>query len=322
MPNLVGQRFGRWTVIEPSKNKGRYIYYYCRCDCGKCKDVYAPNLVKGKSLSCGCLSAEVASKRSLKDLTGMRFNRLTVIRQDGINKQGNCTWLCRCECGSETVVSSTNLLTNHTQSCGCLGQERRVERRRKHLLGMRFGKLVVIKELPDKKPHSIIWLCQCDCGNTTELSSASLIHGTRSCGCLIHDVLIERNTTHGMTGTTEYNRMRSRQRKERRKKLDVNWDYEKEKALREFYTHCVVCGETKDLQVDHVRPLDKGYGLEPGNATILCKFHNDTKKAKMPEDLPEPMRSLILDSAKKFKEYWEWLQGGALDNVTTYSTGV
>lgn len=54
--------------------------------------------------------------------------------------------------------------------------------------GNRYGKLVVIerigtKEYPSgqKKP---IWLCQCDCGNTTEAFGQSLRAGQyKSCGC-------------------------------------------------------------------------------------------------------------------------------------------
>ena len=54
-----------------------------------------------------------------RDLTGQRFGKLVVIEEHGINKQGNYCWTCECDCGNTTIVSSTNLLRNHTKSCGC-----------------------------------------------------------------------------------------------------------------------------------------------------------------------------------------------------------
>ena len=32
--DLIGQKFGRLTVIERAKNKGKKTCWKCRCDCG------------------------------------------------------------------------------------------------------------------------------------------------------------------------------------------------------------------------------------------------------------------------------------------------
>ena len=57
----------------------------------------------------------------------MRFGRLVVIKQaeDYINPSGKhySQWLCRCDCGNETVVVGSKLSFGHTQSCGCLMKE-------------------------------------------------------------------------------------------------------------------------------------------------------------------------------------------------------
>ncbi len=53
------------------------------------------------------------------DLTGQRFDKLIVIGQCGRDKNGHILWLCRCDCGSETIVISSNLKINYTKSCGC-----------------------------------------------------------------------------------------------------------------------------------------------------------------------------------------------------------
>lgn len=52
------------------------------------------------------------------DLTGQRFGQLTALRPAG--KVGAMTaWLCRCDCGRETVVTIGHLRNGTTTSCGC-----------------------------------------------------------------------------------------------------------------------------------------------------------------------------------------------------------
>ena len=58
------------------------------------------------------------------DLTGQRFGRLVVIRETGRSKDRQIMWLCKCDCGEETVIRSRDLRRGNTQSCGCLQRER------------------------------------------------------------------------------------------------------------------------------------------------------------------------------------------------------
>lgn len=58
-----------------------------------------------------------------KELTGLRFGRLTVIKRQGSNKRRQALWLCQCECGAEKVISGQNLIAGDTNSCGCLHNE-------------------------------------------------------------------------------------------------------------------------------------------------------------------------------------------------------
>ena len=69
-----------------------------------------------------------------KDLAGRSFGRLTCIAQTGSSKQGNATWLCRCQCGKESTVLAGNLLSGHTKSCGCLQRERATQAHSTHAL--------------------------------------------------------------------------------------------------------------------------------------------------------------------------------------------
>jgi hypothetical protein len=53
------------------------------------------------------------------DLTGEVFGRLTVVRRVGSDQHKRAMWLCRCQCGAERHVISTNLQSGNTTSCGC-----------------------------------------------------------------------------------------------------------------------------------------------------------------------------------------------------------
>lgn len=65
--------------------------------------------------------------RTLIDMTGRRYGRLTVIERVGTSKadgQGRPTWLCQCDCGNTTIVIGANLRAGLTKSCGCLRREK------------------------------------------------------------------------------------------------------------------------------------------------------------------------------------------------------
>ena len=68
MPQLVGQKFGRWTTIRASEERvyKHHFAYECRCDCGTERLVSASVLKSGASLSCGCLGREISSAVHLK----------------------------------------------------------------------------------------------------------------------------------------------------------------------------------------------------------------------------------------------------------------
>lgn len=62
---------------------------------------------------------------SVIDLRGQRYGRLVVINRSGASRQsGHALWLCRCDCGSDTIVGSGSLKSGNTSSCGCLNKER------------------------------------------------------------------------------------------------------------------------------------------------------------------------------------------------------
>ena len=58
-------------------------------------------------------------------------------------------------------------------------------RKRSALIGQRFERLVVVKFSHKDKYGALYWFVECDCKNTTIVSSSNLRRGgTKSCGCL------------------------------------------------------------------------------------------------------------------------------------------
>jgi hypothetical protein len=66
--NLLGQRFGRLTVLARApKPQGRTLaYWLCRCECGNKKVLTGSALVRGNNVSCGCYRRERAVQMRLR----------------------------------------------------------------------------------------------------------------------------------------------------------------------------------------------------------------------------------------------------------------
>ena len=111
------------------------------------------------------------------DLTGKKFNMLTVIQELGGNKV-----LCKCDCGNEKVINKNNVKSGKVMSCGCLLRKKGRQRLdlQKNTVGQRFGNLIVLEELGNGRV-----LCQCDCGKRKNINKGHLLNGDiTSCGCV------------------------------------------------------------------------------------------------------------------------------------------
>lgn len=64
---MIGQKFGRLTVIEACDERKRgYKVYKCKCDCGNITHVIGTYLRIGRTLSCGCLTGKRIVKHDIK----------------------------------------------------------------------------------------------------------------------------------------------------------------------------------------------------------------------------------------------------------------
>ena len=64
--DILGQRFGRLTVIAPAPTKHRRARWICQCDCNSpAVTTTGRNLVSGRKKSCGCLRREMGKQRAI-----------------------------------------------------------------------------------------------------------------------------------------------------------------------------------------------------------------------------------------------------------------
>lgn len=125
LEDLSGQTFGYWTVLEYVGSKTHDSMWKCQCICGKIKDIRAGSLKSGNSKSCGCKSQQIIKDggyvrkgtRTIPNLVGKRYGRLTVVSLMPHIIGKPVKWLCKCDCGNERIVDATLLYNGGATQC-------------------------------------------------------------------------------------------------------------------------------------------------------------------------------------------------------------
>lgn len=99
----------------------------------------------------------MSSGKFAKDLSGQKFGKLTVIERgpnyEYKNGKHKARWWCKCDCGNPnfTLVETYALKSGHTQSCGCIRNEKLSKMKKKYNdydLSGEYG--IGYTELPDQ----------------------------------------------------------------------------------------------------------------------------------------------------------------------------
>lgn len=180
-PDITGMRSGMVVAVERTNEKRKSAFLWrCRCDCGKEFLTEGYKISSQKIQSCGCQR----NVKKIKDLTGMRFGRLTAVRRLDEKIGSSFAWECRCDCGNTVTASVNALMMGRNTSCGCARTER-LKSYAKDITNQRFGRLVALYPTDKRLFDSVLWHCKCDCGNEIDLPLTSLVSGnSRSCGCM------------------------------------------------------------------------------------------------------------------------------------------
>lgn len=206
--NLVGMKFGEWTVLSYMGSSK----WLCECSCGTRRELTTGKLTCGQTASCGhnklidlvgkqfgewkvlkyagnmkwlcqcsCGVIREVNGKNLRDGTSTSCGHTKVIDLTGsihgelevIKYAGNKMWICKCSCGKIKLINGYRLRNNEVKSCGHLSGFT-------SLIGESFGKLKVVKYSGNGK-----YICKCSCGNIIEVLASNLRNNsTNSCGCL------------------------------------------------------------------------------------------------------------------------------------------
>lgn len=126
-----------------------------------------------------------------KNITGLKFNRWTVLRFSHIDNRHRSMFLCKCNCGTERIVIGASLVNGSSKSCGCLKRDTDKNKMFHDYAGERIGRLIVLGQTEplstngNKKFRR--WNVKCDCGTEKILQTQTLRKqkksGYGSCGC-------------------------------------------------------------------------------------------------------------------------------------------
>lgn len=120
------------------------------------------------------------------DITGNKYNLLTVTGYSYTNNIGVAFWKCECDCGTKDFITRGPALKNEiTKSCGCLSKHYQNIRKTKHQPYDILNNTVTLLSVVGKTPQNrSIWNCMCGyCRNEFEAVSSTLSK-RKSCGCM------------------------------------------------------------------------------------------------------------------------------------------
>ena len=203
--NLIGNRFGKLTVIRSLKSPNSNILWLCKCDCGNYCVKNGRYLRIKSILSCGCYGRKqsVLNGKKLTKKEGDVVNNWKLVKliQDDYSDRRNrkkVIWEVECTCGChEKRVLSLSQMRTHV--CKKQAKEARlflknkketleispVPENIKDLTGKIFSELKVLgfSCIIREKTY---WVCECLlCGNKKVIKGDSLLSGaTKSCGCV------------------------------------------------------------------------------------------------------------------------------------------
>lgn len=119
------------------------------------------------------------------DMTGQKFNRLTVIKRAGSNNQGKALWECKCDCGNMTMVTGIQLRNSAIKSCGCLQREKTSKISYIDRTGEKIGNFTLLDFHPRTKEQPYPkWRYKCNlCGSEDNYATIDNLRKQYSCGC-------------------------------------------------------------------------------------------------------------------------------------------
>lgn len=179
--NLLGNVFGKLKVIKFGEGKNGRATWICKCECGNTRECTTKQLTSGKTLACKkCAKYTI----NIDNEIGKKYGEWIILKCYR-NDKNKLIATCKCNCGTIKDVVFANIKNGSSTNCGCIRKNKMSEYATiDSLVGKKYGKLTIVKEVGKNKYGKTIYNCKCDCGNSINVLSNSLRTGhTTSCGC-------------------------------------------------------------------------------------------------------------------------------------------
>ena len=123
-----------------------------------------------------------------KDRIGTTVNGFKILDTKRENRRTYLYIICP-YCEEKKWMRVEDVISNKCVSCGCYNIKYNLKKG-KDLTNLEFGRLKAIEATEQRNSNgSIIWKCECSCGNTAYVSAGDLVKkAVRSCGCLAKEV--------------------------------------------------------------------------------------------------------------------------------------
>ena len=170
------------------------------------------------------------------------------------------------------------------------------------LMGMKFGKLTVIKRVENKNGHSATWECRCDCGTVFSVAGTALRAGQKHCkkctprwgNKIIHNMSRSRiyRIWHGIKDRCNNNNSDAyRNYGARGITFCIEWN-----EFLPFYDWAMQNGYTDELTIDRI---DNNGNYEPSNCRFITILEQQKNKRTCIFIEKDGKRQIIADWAKE-----------------------
>ena len=156
----------------------------------------------------------------------------------------------------------------------------------KEMRGQKFGRLTV-RALGKKKKcygNALVWICDCDCGGTTEVPGIALRNGRRtSCGCVFREPRCKGWKGHGDISGVYWRRVLNRIKDGYEVTISIEdaWEIFKQQAGRCALTGLplsfVLTAKNRQNQTASLDRIDSSIGYVKGNIQWVHKIVNIMK---------------------------------------------
>ena len=178
--NLLNQKIGKLLVIEETgKRINNSVVWKCQCECGNIIELTTKNLRSDGIIQCSdCGKNRKPQTNLTENIVGKKFNHLLVLEKTDKKSGGKYLYKCQCDCPEQNIVyvSSTDLKSGHTKSCGC--------NKIKYKIGEIINNRKILSYIGDKNNNGhFYYKCKCLLCNREYQALGNTLENTFSCGC-------------------------------------------------------------------------------------------------------------------------------------------